>query len=118
LRARADRGAGVVVITHDIGSVARVADRIVVLHAGRSVEDVDVSAFLGASPAHPYSAALKAALPGEGFAPATLSRPAPDRVGCLHAADCALASALCRREAPGWRATALGRVRCHHAPRA
>ena len=55
-------GLAIVLITHDLGVLAEVADRVVVMYAGRVVESADVAA-LFARPRHPYTAGLLASLP-------------------------------------------------------
>ena len=59
---QAERKMGLVLITHDLGVVAEVADRIAVMYAGRIVEQADVVELFRA-PAHPYTAALMDSLP-------------------------------------------------------
>jgi len=59
---RQETGMAVILITHDLGVVAGVADRIAVMYAGRIVEHADVHA-LYASPAHPYTRALLDSIP-------------------------------------------------------
>ncbi|MDR3434989.1 ATP-binding cassette domain-containing protein [Telmatospirillum sp.] len=69
LRQLADRGKGVLVISHDIPAVLRVADRIVVLRAGKTVDFLSATAFKqgGTELINPYTRALWAALPQNGF---------------------------------------------------
>ncbi|MBC8090387.1 MAG: ABC transporter ATP-binding protein [Pseudonocardia sp.] len=57
-----ERNMGLILITHDLGVVAEVADRIAVMYAGRIVENADVHA-LYAHPAHPYTRALLESIP-------------------------------------------------------
>ncbi len=69
LRAFADAGGGVVLITHDIELALRVADRVAIFHDGTVVEETGVGSF--ASPdqlRHPFTKALWHALPGHDFA--------------------------------------------------
>lgn len=68
LRSAADEGAAVLLITHDLQLVesTAVADRLAVMYAGRIVE-IRPSAAVFAGPAHPYTAALLAALPARGL---------------------------------------------------
>ena len=61
-RLRDSRGAGIILITHDLGVVAELADRIAVMYAGRIVEMAPADDFF-AGPAHPYSWALMGAVP-------------------------------------------------------
>ncbi|MEM6486895.1 MAG: ABC transporter ATP-binding protein [Pseudomonadota bacterium] len=60
-------GAGVVWITHDLGVVAGIADRVMVMYAGQVVEEAPVDA-LFETPRHPYTQALLATLPDHGSA--------------------------------------------------
>jgi oligopeptide/dipeptide ABC transporter ATP-binding protein len=62
-RLRADLGLSVLLITHDLGVVAQLCDRALVMYAGELVEEASVAA-LFESPAHPYTRALLAATPG------------------------------------------------------
>ena len=63
LRQLRDEGLGVLLITHDVGVVAELADRVVVMYAGQCVESADVQTLL-THPQHPYTQALMAAVPG------------------------------------------------------
>jgi peptide/nickel transport system ATP-binding protein len=104
---RAETRAAVLLITHDMGVVAEVADRIAVMYAGRIVETGPVRAVLRA-PRHPYTALLlktiprltgarKVALPAiEGTVPDIADWPR----GCRFHPRCPLASDKCRFEAP------------------
>jgi peptide/nickel transport system ATP-binding protein len=103
-------GTAIVLITHDLGVIAETADRVVVMYAGRKVEEAPVAS-LFARPRHPYTAGLLGSVPRvdrTGAAPrARLAEiegmvPALDReiVGCRFAPRCALASDICRREDP------------------
>jgi len=60
---RQDIGLSLLLITHDLGIVARVADRVAVMYAGRLVETGPTTAVL-ASPKHPYTRGLLASIPG------------------------------------------------------
>src|SRR3954463_8389491 len=71
-RLQADHGTGVVWITHDLGVVAGIADRVLVMYGGRCVEDGTVDDVLE-RPAHPYTRGLLGALPD-------LAQPAVDGV--------------------------------------
>jgi len=62
-RARAETGVAVVLITHNLGIIAEIADRVAVMYAGRVVEHAAVRTLLRAS-AHPYTRALIASRPG------------------------------------------------------
>ncbi|MCW3836948.1 ABC transporter ATP-binding protein [Sphingomonas canadensis] len=101
------RGTAVLLITHDIGVVRHLCDRIYVIHAGQIVEQGPTAAVI-AGAAHPYTRALLASLP-ERFAPrepiASLDAPAVSPVapppGCRFAPRCAEAVADCSAR-PGW----------------
>jgi len=94
LRLRAEAGTAVLVSSHDLGLIARTADRVLVMYAGRIVEGGAVEdVFL--RPAHPYTAALLGALPGglrpgESLRPIPGDPPDPSRVGpgCAFAPRC------------------------------
>jgi len=107
-----DLGAGVILITHDLGVVAETADRVIVMYAGRKVEEADVGP-LFANPRHPYTRGLLASVPtlasvaGEeaakdrlaeipGIVPALHSLPE----GCAFAPRCPHANDKCRAERP------------------
>ncbi len=102
LRAEADAGAAVLVVTHDLEAAELVADEVVVLYAGRVVEQARADA-LFETPAHPYTAGLLDSLPGRAFVPVPGDPPGPGEHGsgcvfrprCAHAFDaCAQAPAL------------------------
>ena len=59
---RDTRGTAIVLITHDMGAIAEMADRVVVMYAGRKVEEGSVEAILG-QPSHPYTRGLLACRP-------------------------------------------------------
>ena len=100
------RGLGLVLITHDMGVVAQVCDRVAVLYAGRLAETREVGDLFSA-PRHPYSAALIACIPREGMAPGSLTG-IPGAVpsvalyppGCRFHPRCPRADALCATTPP------------------
>jgi len=125
LAAYRDAGTSVLLISHDMAAVARLADRIAVMYAGLVLEQGPAGAVL-ACPAHPYTADLLAAVPaldgrrpagpGEPARPATgpLPEPAPPP-GCPYASRCHLADARCRQELPALAEHGdAGLVRCWH----
>lgn len=69
LRSLADDGRGVLLITHDIAAALQVADRLVIVRDGRTVDEADVADFTGDGERlrHPYTRALWRALPRNGF---------------------------------------------------
>src|SRR5437660_7496221 len=103
-------GAAIILITHDLGIVAEVAARVMVMYAGRKVEEAAV-ADLFRSPRHPYSQGLLAAVPKLGSSlagSATKLAEIPGTVpslkqrieGCIFASRCRYATELCRAVAP------------------
>ena len=104
-RLRHEQGMAIVWITHDLGVVAGLADRVMVMYGGQVVEQAPVGA-LYARPQHPYTRSLLRALPRLGGGgrlasipgqPPTLAH-APD--ACPFAPRCAHAFARCREENP------------------
>ena len=119
-------GSAVVLITHDLGVVAETADRVVVMYAGRKVEEASVEA-LFANPGHPYTRGLLASVPrldepllamdrGRlAEIPGTVPAPAELPAGCAFTARCPLADARCREQRPAFVAAAPGHtVACWH----
>ena len=107
---QARSGSAVIFITHDLGVVAELADRVIVLYAGRKVEEASVrTIFSGAR--HPYTRGLLGAmarrrLPGEGRAPRLTvipgAAPALGSVtrGCAFAGRCPSVLAICAEVDP------------------
>ena len=106
-------GTALILITHDLGIVAETAQRVIVMYAGRKVEETDVEA-LFETPLHPYTVGLMASIPrlpsmrgkpavvGErlteipGMVPPLTNLPS----GCVFAPRCTLADARCAAEFP------------------
>ncbi len=120
-------GSAIMLITHDLGVVAETAERVVVMYAGRKVEEAPVDA-LFARPLHPYTRGLMGAVPRLGGAaegagrarlaeiPGLVPSLRARIVGCPFAARCGQADALCHTSAPAIRALAPDHlVACHHA---
>jgi peptide/nickel transport system ATP-binding protein len=119
----------IVLITHDLGVVAETADRVVVMYAGRKVEEAPVQ-HLFARPRHPYTVGLLGSVPQidrtggprrarlveiAGMVPA-LDRPI---VGCRFAPRCPLASERCWTDDPPLEAKAEDHLAaCWHSERA
>ena len=115
-------GLSLILISHDMGTVAETCERVAVMYAGELVEQAPTATiFSGAR--HPYTRALVeslptlsgprrrlASLPGEPFVP--VGEPA----GCRFAPRCSMATDLCRRVAPESRSLAPDHVAaCHYA---
>lgn len=99
-------GTSILMITHDLGVVAEMADRIVVMYAGRVVEEADVDT-LFSEPGHPYTAGLIQSLPSleeeqERLYSIRGNVPSPDALpsGCKFAPRCEKAWDLCHRKDP------------------
>ena len=103
-------GMGLILITHDLGVVAQTAQRVIVMYAGKKVEEADVET-LFANPKHPYTRGLMASIPAvlslgakagtrlveiPGMVPSLTNLPK----GCAFAPRCQLAIARCREEYP------------------
>ena len=110
-------GMGMVIVTHDLGVAAEVADRVAVMYAGQIVEQGPVRDVLR-RPSHPYTQGLLASVVREGEgeiqaipgSPPDLRRPPP---GCAFAPRCPAAIEACTAAIPEERVTAPGRsARC------
>jgi len=119
LRLMADRGAAVMLITHDLLRAVEVADRIAVFYAGTTVEVAPAAAFTGDGAAlrHPYTRALWQALPQHGFTPLPGAQPPPTDLppGCLFTDRCPLVVPECRQARPAARQVDQSLVRCIRA---
>ncbi|GAA4612513.1 ABC transporter ATP-binding protein [Saccharopolyspora hordei] len=119
---RRERGMGLILITHDLGVVAEVADRIVVMYAGRIVESSDAYS-LYKQPGHPYTEGLMRSIPRldlkgqeletiKGLPPNLLAVPS----GCPFHPRCPRAEERCGTEVPEYHQLGLGRISaCHFA---
>jgi peptide/nickel transport system ATP-binding protein/oligopeptide transport system ATP-binding protein len=126
IRERKDAmGTGVMLITHDLGVVARMADRVAVMYAGRIVEEGSVDAIF-ADPRHPYTIGLLRSLPrlddagGERLRPIAGMPPSLAKIptGCAFHPRCEFAEQRCRESYPVERTiagegSAPHRVHCH-----
>ena len=122
-------GTSVILITHDLGVIAETVQRVVVMYAGRKVEEAPVRE-LFRRPRHPYTVGLLGSVPrvdrGRAVGRARLTEipgmvPAlSDRlVGCRFAARCALADERCRTDDPPLQEQAPGHLAaCWHSARA
>src|ERR1700709_1036116 len=122
-------GSAIMLITHDLGVVAEMAERVVVMYAGRKVEEATVNDIF-ARPLHPYTRGLIGAVPvlGSSLVEGARGKLAEIRglvpslrqriVGCPFAGRCELATDLCRQVAPAIELKATDHlVACHYAER-
>ncbi|HCT81401.1 MAG TPA: methionine ABC transporter ATP-binding protein [Micromonosporaceae bacterium] len=119
---RRDLNMGMILITHDLGVVADVADRIAVMYAGRIIEHADVHSIYK-QPAHPYTEGLLNSIPRldhKGTELATIKGLPPNLMrlptGCKYHPRCPYVQPICRTDEP--RSIALGNGRtsaCHFA---
>ena len=115
-----EHGLTVLFITHDLGVVGSLCDRLAVMYAGRVVESGPVDA-LFASPAHPYTASLLRAVPtlGRGRTtllqiPGTVPNMASPPPGCAFHPRCPAATLTCASQVPEMRGAGGRGVACHH----
>ncbi|HEY5632657.1 MAG TPA: ABC transporter ATP-binding protein [Burkholderiaceae bacterium] len=111
-----DAGTALILVTHDLGVVAEVADRVAVMYAGRIVEQGPVEAIFE-DPQHPYTVGLLGSLPSLGrregrlaTIPGSVPPPSQWVQGCRFASRCPLADPQCALRQP-----ALGEVAAGHA---
>ena len=119
-------GAAIVLITHDLGVVAEVAERVMVMYAGRKVEEAPVGE-LFAHPLHPYTQGLLGAVPKLGASleghtsrlkeiPGLVPSLKQKIKGCVFASRCPLAKEPCLEIAPAMQDKGHGHlVACHFA---
>jgi peptide/nickel transport system ATP-binding protein len=131
LRMQDELGTSIVLITHDLGVVAETAQRVIVMYAGRKVEEASVDDLFD-EPLHPYTAGLMASIPrlaaltGGGAAPGARLQEIPGSVpslvdlprGCTFAPRCAFATDICREEFPPYEEKRPShRAACWHSDR-
>ena len=122
-------GAAILLITHDLGVVAEMADRVVVMYAGRKVEEGTALEIFG-NPQHPYTRGLLGAVPKLGSSLHQSGRSKLTEIGglvpslkqkiigCAFAGRCTLVTDVCRTITPAVEAKRPGHlVACHHAER-
>ncbi len=123
-------GSAIMLITHDLGVVAEMAERVVVMYAGRKVEEAPVREIF-AHPLHPYTRGLLGSVPLLGSSlrdggrgklaeiPGLVPSLRQKIVGCPFAGRCVMATDLCREVAPAFEPKAPAHaVACHYAERA
>ncbi len=118
-----ERQTAVVLITHDMGVVADIADRMAVMYAGR-IAEAGPTAEIFAAPRHPYTALLLASIPRLSDVPKSklaviegrVPNPSEFGPGCRFASRCPRADARCAAETPPLRPLGAGRLTaCFHA---
>ncbi|PZO81959.1 MAG: ABC transporter ATP-binding protein [Mesorhizobium amorphae] len=124
---RRETGTSILFISHNLGIIARMCDRVGVLYAGMLVEE-GPTAQIFRQPRHPYTAALLRCLPAHGqrkdlhrlsTIPGTLPAPGATIKGCAFADRCPLAQDVCRTDPPPLYELGEGRLsRCHFHERA
>lgn len=120
LAALRNDGLGIVLVTHDLGVVAGLADRVAVMYAGGIVE-IGPSGDFFTAPLHPYAAALRDSVPRLDITTRRLQtidgqppRPGAITSGCAFAPRCRHAQAVCRDQIPPLRGAGAEReVACH-----
>ncbi len=114
-----ETGMSLLLISHDLGVVARVCDRVAVMYAGKIVEEGTAAGVLGA-PAHPYTRGLLGALRAldagrvSATIPGQVHPPTHHPPGCRFHPRCRDAIDRCRREEPGMRPVGDGLVAACH----
>lgn len=116
----------IMLITHDLGVVAEMADRVVVMYAGSAVESANVRELFG-TPRHPYTLGLLRSVPKLGSSlsggareplseiPGQVPSLRKPIVGCAFASRCDRASSVCREVAPKLHDVGAGHTAaCHH----
>jgi peptide/nickel transport system ATP-binding protein len=113
--------AAIILITHDLGVIAEMAERVVVMYAGRKVEEAPVKE-LFRRPRHPYTVGLLKSVPhlgasrGRAMAPRLAEIPGmvpslrEEIVGCAFAPRCPFVTERCRREAPALEMKGAGHI--------
>ena len=115
-----ERGMALVLITHNMGVVSEMAQRVAVMYAGQIMEERSAHDIFEA-PQHPYTEALMAAMPERsdgltrlatipGMVPGLYDRPS----GCLFAPRCSYVTQHCKDQRPALREWQSGMVRCHY----
>ena len=113
-------GMSIILVTHDLGVIAQMCDRVAVMYAGQIVEMTD-TVTLFSRPRHPYTYGLMGSLPNEETAGTTLEaiKGSPPNLahlpeGCPFSPRCKYACDLCRRERPALTEVEPGHLaRCH-----
>jgi oligopeptide/dipeptide ABC transporter ATP-binding protein len=114
-----ETGAAVLLVSHDLGIISQMCDRVIVMYAGRIVEEASIATVFRA-PAHPYTRALVDCLPRldggaelgtiSGVMPGLRALPA----GCRFHPRCSIAEPQCAVETPALRSIGVDHVVCCH----
>lgn len=120
---KAETGTAVLMITHDLGVVAEVAQRVAVMYAGQVVESGEVTAIFN-DPQHPYTIGLMGSIPSLSARNGALATipgnvPLPEQMpaGCRFATRCPFAESRCHQSRPALRDVDIGhQVACFRAP--
>ncbi|MQR02135.1 ABC transporter ATP-binding protein [Glaciimonas soli] len=113
-----ESGMGVLFITHDMGVVAQIADRVAVMYGGQMVEQADTRT-LFKHPRHPYTKGLLASIPNPQVSgrlygiPGQVEPVIGELVGCRFANRCNQASDICKTTTPPLLSIGTQLVRCH-----
>jgi oligopeptide/dipeptide ABC transporter ATP-binding protein len=117
-----ETGAAQIMITHDLGVVAEMADKVAVMYAGRIVE-AGTMAQIFDDPQHPYTLGLMSSMPSLSgrdarlvTIPGTVPSPQDMPLGCRFAPRCPFADATCEAPPPLQEIGGGHRVACWHAP--
>ena len=112
-------GMTMIMITHDMGIVADMADRVTVLYAGKVMEEADTRT-LFTEPSHPYTEALLKAVPtvartkALGIIPGNIPNLINPPAGCVFHPRCTYAKEICHKQDPQWEQATVGHyVACH-----
>ena len=116
----AELGTAMMYISHDLGVIARVSDRVAIMYAGEIVEDASATEIFKV-PAHPYTRGLLESIPRLSRAGIPKSMPGQPPIpgtlpGCAFAPRCTFATDLCTSESPKLETVnqTTHLVRCHH----
>ena len=116
-------GMAILMITHDLGVIAELADEVIVMYAGKIVESAPVDSIFN-DPQHPYTIGLLGSIPRLDVARSrlatiegTVPSPARQPAGCRFAPRCPFSDARCHAEPPALREISPGhQVACWRAP--
>lgn len=115
----ADEGCALLIITHDITSALKIADKVAIFYAGTTLEIANVQDFNnnGENLRHPYTKALYNALPNKRFTPIKGTQPLSSELpkGCIFYDRCNKRTPNCESEKPEMKEVNKGKVRCFNA---